>query len=419
MQVGTQNKTNIIYKLSDKCIVMDMTRPIDETHPFLSFQPQLSNNPRLWSLLGEVKSKCEHIAGAPLLPSVSRELHQVYLAKGIMATTAIEGNTLTEAQVRAILDKTIHVPPSREYQRQEVENVITACNEVLESVFNDPNRPLTLQELCGFNAHILYKLELAQEVTPGQLRPNNVSVGRYLAPQAADVPELMHQFIRWLNTFDLGAGGEQMRPHYAILRAILAHLYFVWIHPFGDGNGRVSRLLELYLLLKAGVSTPVAHLLSNHYNLTRDRYYLELDRAQRNIEGFVLYALEGFRDGLAEQIAQLQVQQSEVMWGYLVDSAIEGTSESAVRQRTLARELAHPAVLARGVSKEEIPRLNFALMASYGSRTPKTLSRDLNTLLEKELILTVPGKETRYRAQWKRLLGMLPARIPPPSRPSS
>ena len=54
--------------------------------------------------LGEARSKCEHIAGVPLRPTVARELHQLYLAKGVLGTTAIEGNTLSEEQVRQLLE---------------------------------------------------------------------------------------------------------------------------------------------------------------------------------------------------------------------------------------------------------------------------------------------------------------------------
>ena len=51
---------------------------------------------------------------------------------------------------------------------------------------------------------------------------------------------------------------------YAILKAIFAHLYLVWIHPFGDGNGRTARLLEFHILTAASLPYPVTHLLSNY-----------------------------------------------------------------------------------------------------------------------------------------------------------
>ncbi|MCY3923933.1 MAG: Fic family protein [bacterium] len=75
-------------------------------------------------------------------------------------------------------------------------------------------------------------------------------------------------------------------------------------HPFADGNGRTARLLEYAILARSGVVPfPAALLLSNHYNLTRDRYYRELEAADRSgtITGFVQYAVQGLVNGLREQ----------------------------------------------------------------------------------------------------------------------
>src|SRR6266436_58210 len=72
-------------------------RTFERTHSWISFRIDLRQaRPQLWLLLGEAASKCEHIAGVPLRPATAQSLHQLYLAKGALATTAIEGNTLTE-----------------------------------------------------------------------------------------------------------------------------------------------------------------------------------------------------------------------------------------------------------------------------------------------------------------------------------
>ena len=71
-----------------------------KTHPWLKFNVDLRQlNYTIWTALGEAQSKCEHISGVPLRPTVARELHKLFLAKGVLATTAIEGNTLTESEV--------------------------------------------------------------------------------------------------------------------------------------------------------------------------------------------------------------------------------------------------------------------------------------------------------------------------------
>jgi hypothetical protein len=72
-------------------------RTFERTHPWISFRIDLRQaRPQLWMLLGEASSKCEHIAGVPLRPATAEQLHLLYLAKGAAATTAIEGNSLTE-----------------------------------------------------------------------------------------------------------------------------------------------------------------------------------------------------------------------------------------------------------------------------------------------------------------------------------
>src|SRR4030065_2907005 len=101
---------------------------------------------------------------------------------------------------------------------------------------------------------------------------------------------------------------------YVIIKAVIAHLYFEWIHPFGDGNGRTGRLVEFQILVSSGVPPPAAPLLSNHYNLTRSAYYRELNLASRSggdVIPFVCYAAEGFVDGLREQIGRGQAMQKD------------------------------------------------------------------------------------------------------------
>ena len=70
------------------------------THPWLTFKIDLNDAPYpIWMLLAEAQSKSQYVAGIPLLPAVADRLHRLYLAKGVLATAAIEGNTLTEQEV--------------------------------------------------------------------------------------------------------------------------------------------------------------------------------------------------------------------------------------------------------------------------------------------------------------------------------
>jgi hypothetical protein len=68
--------------------------------------------------LGECSSICTHVSNIPLAPEEWREMHRVYLAKGVLATTAIEGNTLSEEDARKAVEGTLRLPESKEYLGQ-------------------------------------------------------------------------------------------------------------------------------------------------------------------------------------------------------------------------------------------------------------------------------------------------------------
>lgn len=380
-----------------------MARRYETTHPFLTFDfdsRELSSTD--WLRLGEAASKCEHLARAPLRPNVAAALHSLFLVKGIAATTAIEGNTLNEQEVRGVIEGTLKLPPSRAYLGREVQNVLRACDDAI--LRGSP--VLTVGELLSHHRVILEGLEGAPEVTPGELRRHVVGVGRYRAPDPEDVPLLVERLIGWLNRLAREATEEAVSQ--AVLRAILAHLYIAWIHPFGDGNGRTARLLELRILFHAGVPTPAAHLLSNHYNATRADYYRRLDEASRTGRaiGFVRYALQGFVDRLREQVSMVQEDQLRMAWeSHVYRTLAPARGPGAERMRRVAVELGR-----RGetVNRSEIARLSIELAHAYGGKTDKSLSRDLNGL--SRLGLVESPSRGHWRARTELVLGFLPRR---------
>ncbi len=81
-------------------------------------------------LFGESRSKVDHLAGALLNPETADEMNLVYLAKGAHATTAIEGNTLSEEEVLQIVEGRHATAPSQEYLVQEIQIIIDAYNRI-------------------------------------------------------------------------------------------------------------------------------------------------------------------------------------------------------------------------------------------------------------------------------------------------
>src|SRR5687767_5054618 len=106
---------------------MAKIRAFETSHPWLTFKLDTHRIPApVWMLLGEARSKCEHLAGVPLRPETAQRLNQLFLAKGARATTAIEGNTLSEEQVLRQIEGKLDLPPSKEYLGTEISNIVAA-----------------------------------------------------------------------------------------------------------------------------------------------------------------------------------------------------------------------------------------------------------------------------------------------------
>ena len=336
-------------------------------------------------LLGNAQSKCEAVKGIPLLPSVSEHFYQVFLAKGILGTTAIEGNTLSEDEVLELLEGKLQLPPSKEYLAQEIDNIVEACNLIRNQVMSGEQSNLRTGDILNFNRLVFKELSTQEDFVPGEFRTHEVGVGNYKGAPYADVEYLVDQLFTWLNAdFDTPEGYEVA---IAILKAILAHLYIAWIHPFGDGNGRTARLIEFEILLAAGLPDVVAHLFSNHYNQTRTEYYRQLDASHRSADGvfeFIEYALQGFVDGLNNQLDMIRGQQLHVHWINYIHSRFRDKDGAAdVRRRRLAIDLSNKD---EPIKVSEIRYVSTRIAEAYADLSDKTVSRDVQKLQQMDLV---------------------------------
>jgi Fic family protein len=386
-------------------------REYERTHPWINFSLDLSKaSYKIWMLLGEAQSKCRHISGVPLRPGDAEKLHKIYLARGVRATTAIEGNTLTEDDVRQIISDNLQLPPSRAYLKQEVENIISACNVIAQSVSSpkSPGAELTVEDILSYNSMVLDKLTLKEGINPGEIRTFSVVAGGYRGAPAQDCRHLLEKLCSWLNDPDSFRLGERNEIAAGLLKAVLAHLYLVWIHPFGDGNGRAARLLEFRFLLEAGAPSPAAHLFSNHYNDTREEYYRHLELSWKKSDGvlsFLEYALEGFVDQLEDQIVQIRLSQIEGAWENYVHTQFADTAPEKRRKKML---------LALSAEKEPVPKnrvllLDTELYALYEGKTAKTVARDLSDLEKRGFIVE---EKNLVRPAKERILAFLPVLKP-------
>ena len=183
-------------------------------------------------------------------------------------TNAIEGSTISEAEVRGIiLDKESPSKSLRDIHEAEAHNAVFL--EMLEQRIPISNKLLLRWHKNIFNRS---KPELA-----GKYREYNVQVGSYKAPDYREVKKMMNQLIRFVN--------EERDNINPVELAAIVHYRFEKIHPFADGNGRIGRLLMNHILWFSGYL-----ILIIEYK-KRNVYYKALERDE---EGFITYYLRRY-----------------------------------------------------------------------------------------------------------------------------
>jgi Fic family protein len=394
--------------LSDASARANMKRDTTEDFPHLEFK-------RCWSIdtecamnLGRCEAYVQTLGALPIPPESQEKLRVVSFNRGAQATTAIEGNTLTDEELQQMLDGT-PLSKSRAYQGIEVKNALDAMNSIWTKLVKESDiRPITPRLLCEWNKAIGKDLGPLYDGVPGRIRKDRRHVGRYLAPPPEDVPDLLERFCEWLKV-EFRFGAKDSTVSEAIQQAVSAHVFFEWIHPFADGNGRTGRLLEFYILLRAGLPDISVHVLANHYNATRSEYTAHFDvaRKKRNLSEFIKYAVQGLTDGLEDTLREVQRQSCRIAWEshvYKTFATYSDYNKRSVFKRRRMLALAMP--IESPFSMMDLLRSSSDLMQAYLNHDERMIRNDAEVLLSLKLIVPVnqDAKPAVYIANIKPML---------------
>lgn len=377
-----------------------------EGYPHLLFKKHWDVTSDTNYKLGECEAMIKAISQTPLRPKERDQMLNVSLIKGAHATTAIEGNTLTQEEVEKIYIEGEKLPPSKEYLQIEVENVIGAYNYLLKEVVRKGKEwPISPALIKEFHRMISKNLGEHIDTIPGRWREDRRQVGPYLAPEHQYVPELIKRLCEWVKYEFHYHKGQDFKT--SILQAIITHVYIEWIHPFADGNGRTGRLVEFFILLRYGLPSITSHILSNFYNQTRTEYYRQLNNArkERNLTKFIDYAVQGFRDGLDENLKLIQDGQMKIFWrNYVYESFADMKYvKSSVFKRKRGLMFAIP--IHRLLTSSEILLADSEIFRQYSELKKSTFDNDLKELVSMELLLKI---EDKYMANTSVLYDALP-----------
>ncbi len=215
-------------------------------------------------------------------------------------STRIEGNPLTLPEVEALAaGQVVHVA---DRAKQEVLNYFSALRWIWQK-----SPPTGFQESHLLKLHVLLTkglLPLA-EVGTYKTKPNAVFGGGkiiYRPPPPEIAPQLTKALLVWIN-------GSSARAEHPIVAAAVAHHRLVSIHPFMDGNGRITRALESWMLYRRGFDTHHIFALDEFFESDRARYYREIQIVREqgeDLTGWLEYISEAVLATLRKTQARIQ-----------------------------------------------------------------------------------------------------------------
>jgi Fic family protein len=316
--------------------------------------------------------------------STKEEATLTTLTLDVVKSSAIEGEQLNYEQVRSSIARRLGLNvagliPADRYIEGVVEMMLDATQNYL--------KPLTEKRLFGWHSALfptgysgIYKIEAGCYRT-GEMQIVSGPMGKEKIHYEAVAPPLvkteMDKFLHWFNdTVEMDL----------VLKAAIAHFWFIIIHPFDDGNGRIARAISDLLLTRAENSPERFYSMSSQILVERKRYYEVLQKVQRSsgdITEWLYWFLRCLKNALLETENSMQkIVHKAAFWKIHEHTALNE------RQRLVLNKL--------------LDGFDGKLKSSKWARivkcSPDTALRDIKDLIEKGILQQEPagGRSTYY-----------------------
>jgi Fic family protein len=309
------------------------------------------------------------------------------LTLDVTKSSAIEGEILNTAQVRSSIARRLGIEVAGMIiSDRRVDGVV----EMMLDATQKFNLPLTADRLYGWHSSLfpsgkssLNKITVgnwrSDETGPMQVvsGPLGKELVHYQAPDAKQVPAEMDLFLNWFND------EQHLDP---VIKAGIAHLWFVTIHPFDDGNGRITRAITDMQLAKADRSTQRFYSMSAQIEKERNAYYDILEDTQKgnlDITGWLAWffdCLDRSMDNTVDVLEKISIRTR--FWDKHQDKALNA------RQKKVADMLLD----------DFFGSLNVSKWAKITKSSTDTALRDIRDLMSKGILAQNEGggRNTSY-----------------------
>jgi len=306
----------------------------------------------------------------------------------VVHSAQIEGQILNMALVRSSVARRLGITIAEKVETidHNVEGIVTMA---LDATINY-DQTLSTERLCAWQADLfpdgwsnLYKIKTGSfrddehgrmEIVSGQTGRQKI---HYEAPEAVLVPEEMEKFLAWVNA-------ENTQDY--VLKAAIAHFWFVTIHPFEDGNGRIARAITDYFMCKGDQTNRRFYTLSKVIQKNRGSYYHVLERTQNTLSLDITKWLEWFLRITREAISDSSGALSLILKKHFLLQKIPIT-ELNERQRKILDLLFN----------DFEGKLTTTKYAKITKTSQDTAGRDLTALIKWGILKRIgAGKNTHY-----------------------
>ncbi len=311
------------------------------------------------------------IAGAALLPAWEVKFKEDAQLRSVHYGTHVEGNELNLEEVKKVMEGRQVV--ARERDIKEVINYRKVIEYTEKLLANKPKKLYSEETLKDL--HKLTVAGIVPEAEVGKYRAVQVVLRDVLTGEivhrpcpAVEVPFQMEDFFEWLND-------PSTRDLHSIIKAGITHYAIVNIHPFTEGNGRVSRALATLILLNEGYDIRKLFSLEEYYDKNVAGYYYAIKTADQNPDHDVSQWLEYFVEGVAIEFNRVREQVQHLS----LDLKLKAKAGQQIflneRQIKLVEYIEEVGYLSNKEFKELLPMVS-----------EDTVLRDLKDLMEKKII---------------------------------
>ena len=330
--------------------------------------------------LDKLRDELGHEVGraVPWMGALRRQVR----ASSVEGSTSIEGFSVEPGEAVALVSGSQQVDPDDE-NRQAVACYARAMDHV-GVMAADPSFVWSGRVILDlhFDACSFQRSE-----SPGRWRTGPVGVTgsdgriRYQAPEADEVPGLMAEVIEWLQSGD--------RDAHTVIRAAMAHLHVVSVHPFRDGNGRISRIVQSLVLAQEGLMSPEFGSIEEYLGQHTTDYYAALNEAHgptyqpaRNASNWVAFCVKAHLAQARQRL--VQIKDAAARWTHL---------EELVKSRNWPDRMVIP------LEQSLIGGSDRASYTTEAGVSPATASADFRRLLDAGLVeQRGRGRSVQYRA---------------------